>query len=182
MIKYFETIRCENGIVYYLDYHKKRIFSTIGKNLDFILNPPDNKLYRIKVIYTKDEVCDISYYTYTPKKIKNFTLIFDDNIKYNYKYLNRDQIDKYIKDKSDEIIFIKNGYITDTSIANIAIKIDDIWLTPKEPLLYGTTRQRYLDNKFLKEADITVEMLKKSEKIMTLNAMVVKEYLKQDYF
>ena len=181
MIKYFETIRCDKGKVYYLQYHKKRIFNTIGKELNFILTPPDNNLYRCKVIYTKDKICDISYYPYSLKEIKRFKIIFDDNIQYSSKYLDRSCIDRYKSDIYDEIIFVKNGYITDTSIANIAIFLDNEWITPIKPLLYGTTRQRYIDTFILTEANITIDMMKRSDKIMLLNAMSVREFKQNSY-
>ena len=73
-------------------------------------------------------------------------LIIDNQINYNSKKLNRINIDTLYAKKAlnDEIIIIKNGLVTDTSIANIAILYEGKWLTPKTPLLYGTTRSRYL--------------------------------------
>ena len=82
------------------------------------------------------------------------------------------QIPQLISKSLDASQDYKNGLITDTSIANIAIEIDGIWFTPKTPLLYGTTRQRYLDNSKLKELDISIEMLQSANKIGLLNAMI----------
>ena len=181
MIKYFETIRCENKKALHLKYHQQRVFNTIGKWLEFHLEPPTNDLYRCKIIYTKNHICAIQYYTYTPKKIHKFKLIYDNNLQYNYKYLDRSLIDQYQDKSYDEIIIVQNNYITDTSIANIAIFLDNIWLTPKTPLLYGTTRERYLDDNKIYQRDITVEMLRKATKIMTLNAMVKIVFQKNEY-
>ena len=72
----------------------------------------------------------------------------------------------------DEIIIVKNNLICDTSKANIAIFLNKEWLTPKIPLLKGTTMQRYINNGTLKQKDITVDMLKQSSKIALLNAMI----------
>lgn len=68
-------------------------------------------------------------------------------------------------------MIIKNGLISDTTIANIAIYLDGIWITPKKPLLKGTTRDRYLKEGKLIEKDISAEDLKAS-KIALMNAMI----------
>jgi 4-amino-4-deoxychorismate lyase len=174
---YFETIKCDDYEVFNLEYHKKRISNTIGMNfnLEEYIYPPDEKLYRCKLIYSKDEVLDISYFPYSIKPINSFKLVFDDNIEYRYKYLDRENIDRLsnLKSSEDEVIIIKNEFVTDTSIANIAILLDDEkWYTPRTPLLYGTTRDRYLESENIKELDIDVNMLKKARKIALMNAMI----------
>jgi 4-amino-4-deoxychorismate lyase len=100
--------------------------------------------------------------------------VFDDNIDYSKKYLNRESLDKLFtqKDDCDEIIIIKNKIVTDTSIANIAIFHNGVWITSKNCLLKGTTRNRLLEDKFLVEKDITLNMLKKASKIALMNAMI----------
>jgi 4-amino-4-deoxychorismate lyase len=77
-----------------------------------------------------------------------------------------------LKEDCDEIIIVKNGVVTDTSIANIAVYYEDQWYISKESLLEGTTKSRLIKEKNLIEKNITVEMLKKSKKIALLNAMI----------
>lgn len=175
-MKYFETIKCEDLEVFNLSYHKKRIQNTVGLNisLEEYIYPPSDKLLKCKVIYDDTGVIDISYDSYVPKKINNFKLVYDDDIIYNKKSINRIELDKLLeyKDDEDEIIIVKNGLLTDTSIANIAIYYENGWITPRLPLLEGTCRARLVDAAKIKEKDITVDMLKSSKKIATLNAMV----------
>lgn len=173
---YFETIKCEDQEVFNLSYHKKRMAKTVGINFnleEYIYTLNDN-LIKCKVIYNKDGIIDIIYSPYSPKKIDTFKLVYNDNIEYKYKSTNRESINDLYekKEKADEIIIIKNGLVTDTSIANIAIEIDGIWHTPKKPLLAGTTRARYIQEGILKEIDIDINMLKKAKKLALLNAMV----------
>ncbi|MBI3873823.1 MAG: aminotransferase class IV, partial [Arcobacter sp.] len=79
----------------------------------------------------------------------------------------------YLQKKlSDEIIIVQNNLITDTSIANIVIFYDNKWLTPKKPLLYGVTRERYLTNGIITEEAITTKMLRTATKLGLLNAMI----------
>lgn len=173
---YFETIKCFDEDVLNLEYHKKRIADTIGKNINLeeYIYPPTNQLLKCKVIYNSDEILDINYSAYKSRTIKSFRPVYCDDIEYKYKSTNRKKIDELYEQKkgADEIIIIKNGLVTDTSIANIAILIDDIWYTPKKPLLEGTTKNRYIKDGILKEKDIDMTILKSAKKIALLNAMI----------
>jgi 4-amino-4-deoxychorismate lyase len=173
---FFETIKCDDFEIYNLNYHKKRVAKTIkcNLNLEEYIYPINEQLVKCKLIYDKNGIIDIEYSPYIKKVIYSFKLIFDDTITYDTKKLDRKNIHNLYEQKedNDEIIIIKDGFITDTSIANIAIWYEERWLTPKTPLLKGTTRERYLENGFLSEANITVKMLEESTKIALLNAMI----------
>ena len=173
---YFETIKCNDYEVFNLEYHKNRIARTIGLNIDLeeYIYPVNEKLLKCKLTYNKDGILDIKYTEYTQKQINKFKIVIDNNITYKYKSTNRTDIDKLYskRDDCDEIIIVKNNYITDTSIANIAILIKNIWYTPKKTLLDGITRERYLHMKQLVQRDIDIKLLFKAEKIALMNAMI----------
>ncbi len=173
---YFETIKCEDFEVFNLDYHNKRVAKTIGKNLNLqeYINPPTNEFLRCKLIYDENEVLNVEYFPYKKREQKSFKIVYDENIDYSKKYLNRDKIDELFlkKEDCDDIIIVKNGIVTDTSIANIAIFYENRWITSKKPLLFGTTRERYIYEKEIFEQDISVNMLFACEKFAILNAMV----------
>ncbi len=173
---FFETIKCDDFEIFNLDYHNKRVAFTIGKNLNLqeYINPISNELLRCKIIYDENEVLDVQYFPYKKKQINSFKVIFDDGIDYSKKYLNRERLDYLFsqKDSCEEIIILKNGIVTDTSIANIAIFYEGVWITSKQCLLNGTTRARLIEDKKIFEKDITLEMLKNASKIALLNAMI----------
>jgi len=173
---FFETIKCDDFEIFNLAYHKKRISDTIGLNisLEEYIYPLSNELLKCKVTYNQNGILDICYNTYTKKDITSFQLVYDDTIKYNKKLVDRTNINKLLelKNQADEIIIVKDNLITDTSIANIAIYLNNQWITPKKPLLKGTMRAWLIDNNHLKLEDITIDMLKSTTKIATLNAMV----------
>ena len=175
-MKYFETIKCEDKEIFNLDFHNSRIAATIGKNIDLneYIYPINSKLLKCKVVYNDDEILDVSYVEYKKREIKSFKIVYDDEIEYSKKYLNREHIDRLYekKQKADEIIIIKNGLVSDTSIANIAIYDGTTWLTPKKPLLNGTSRQRHLKLQTVIEKDITISHLKNASKIALMNAMI----------
>lgn len=69
-------------------------------------------------------------------------------------------------------LIVRNGLLTDTSIANIALWNGLHWYTPAHPLLKGTHRARLLDEGILTERDIPVEEIKQYQKICLFNAML----------
>jgi len=176
MSYFFETIKCEDFEVFHLHYHNQRIANTIGLNINLqeYIYPPTNDLLRAKVIYTQEGIKKIDYFKYIPKDIKIFKIIEDDTIEYKYKYLNRDNIENLSTKLgiADELLIIKNGLLSDTTIANIALFQEGRWFTPKIPLLQGTTRARLLEEKVIYEATLTIDDLKKSSKIAIMNAMI----------
>ena len=182
MIKnnFLETIKSLDGEVYNLKYHQERyesVLNSLGcsdyKNLRDYLFPPLKGLYRCRLTYNENQI-NVSYHGYKKRDIKSLKIVYDDTIEYAKKSEDRNSLDElYAQRKSsDEILIVKNGLVTDTTIANIAFFKNGIWYTPTSPLLQGTTRQRYLDNAKLIEADIVVQDLKKYTKIALLNAMI----------
>ncbi|MCG3714890.1 aminotransferase class IV family protein [Aliarcobacter butzleri] len=175
-IKYFETIKCEDFEVFNLDYHQKRVANTIGLNINLqeYINPISEELLRCKLIYDENGVVDVLYFPYKKREIKSFKIIFDNEIEYSKKYLNRAKLDELYekKDDCDEVIIIKNEIVTDTTIANIAIFYENSWITSKNCLLGGTTRARLLEEKKMFEKDITLDMLKNASKVALMNAMI----------
>ena len=179
----FETIKIENGKIYNLQYHQARVdyaykelFQTESKlNLkETLMGYPKDNLYRAKIIYDINGLVSKDYYIYKQKKISTLLLVEMPNINYKFKYFNRDFLSPLQKYQADEFIITQNGYLTDTTIANIALlhTQSQKWHTPKAPLLKGTTLSRYLDNKELIETDIHYKDLKNYSKIALLNAMV----------
>ncbi len=180
--EFLETIKIDGGKVYHLEYHQKRyegVLKSFGlnsfKNLADFIKAPKKSLYRCRLVYTPQdtEKIGVEYIEYKKRDIKTLKLVYDDNIEYSKKSTNRDAIDRLFNKRNgaDDILIVKNGLITDTSIANIAF-YDEVWKTPRNPLLKGTTRQRYIDSGKLIEEDIHVEDIKNYSKVALLNAMI----------
>jgi len=100
-------------------------------------------------------------------------LISCDTLDYQYKYFNRSHFEKLIeqKEECDDIIIIKNGFLTDSSMANLIFFDGKNWFTPKIPLLQGTCRERLLDEGFIFKRKIQSEDLKYFHGVKLINAM-----------
>lgn len=179
--EFFETIKVLDAKHLNVEYHQKRYENTLKifgitkyEKLESFFKAPSSGLYRCKIIYDFDGIKNIEYFKYKKREINSLKLINCDDINYSFKSTNRDEINSLFeqKDNADDILIVKNGYITDTSIANIALHKDGIWYTPKNPLLAGVTRSRYIDDSKLVLKDISVDELGSFSKIALLNAMI----------
>jgi 4-amino-4-deoxychorismate lyase len=176
-MKCFETIKVKDAKLLNLKYHQQRVDYTRDyfgfsdklelKNYDF--NLPKKGDYRLRVYYHKD-IISFTCKEYISREFKNFKIVKSD-INYEYKYANRLALDN-LKVDEKEIIVLKNGLLTDTTIANIALYIKGAWLTPKIPLLKGTTRSRLIEEGFLKCQDLSINDLKKAENFAIMNALI----------
>jgi len=185
---FLETIKAQDGKIFHLEYHQKRyesVLNSLGishdKQLQSFLNPPLEGLYRCRIVYSKDSL-EVSYHPYVKRSIKKLKLIFDDTLEYSQKYADRSKLDAHFSQKmqADDILVIQNGCVKDTSIANIAFFDGERWLTPRTPLLRGTTRARLLKKGQIFEADINVNDLNKYKKVALLNAMIDFDIIAKD--
>jgi len=181
---FFETIKILDGEIFHINYHQKRYESVLKafdiedvKKLKDFIEIPKYGLYRCRLVYdlsVSPHNIEVQYLEYKKRDIKTLKVVFDNEIDYKYKSTCRDNIDKLydLRDDCDDIIIIKNLLVTDTSIANIAFYTSSGWITPKKPLLKGTTRQRLIDEGKLLEVDIKVQDIKSFSKVALLNAMI----------
>lgn len=181
LTSFFETIKIEDGVVFHLEYHQKRYESVLRSfghkkfvEIASYINPPPSGLHRCRFVYTLANEIKVSYYKYKKREVNQLKLVYDNRVLYREKSMNREELTRLFeqREECDDILIVKNDYITDTSIANIALYDGKDWFTPRKPLLKGTTRARLLEEKKLIEADITPSMLKNYSQVALLNAMI----------
>ena len=178
---FLETIKVVDGEIFNLEYHQKRYESVLealgiqeAQNLEDFINPPEWGLYRCRLVYDIDSI-EVTFHEYKKRDINTLKLIFENDIEYPNKATAREDIDALFnkREEGDDILIIKDLFVTDTSIANIAFQTSSAkWVTPKNPLLKGTTRARLLDEGKITEADIKVHELRSFSKVALLNAMI----------
>jgi 4-amino-4-deoxychorismate lyase len=165
----FESVRIENGKLSNISFHNERLNSSIRelfgmdkkydleKLIGLPVNLPEGKI-KCRIVYSS-EIISITLQKYEIRKLNSLQLVQDDSLDYEYKYENRECIEKLKYGiKSDDILIVKNGLITDSSFSNIVFWDGDKWITPASPLLKGTMR-----SSLLKESRIHEEDLRKSD-------------------
>ncbi len=175
-----ETIRIEDGEVFNLSYHqarcdesRKSLFASTNRlNLSSVIQAPHKGLYRCRILYN-EKIHSIEYIPYILKEMHILKIISSD-LEYTHKYANRDTLNKLLQSHTDadEIIIEKNGYLTDTTIANIAFYDGQQWFTPEKPLLKGTMRAKLLDDKFLHTKKIRKEDISNYTQVALMNSMI----------
>ncbi|MDQ7046355.1 MAG: aminotransferase class IV [Sulfurovum sp.] len=175
-----ETIRIEDGKVYNLSYHQQRcnqsrqiLFgSTNILELSSKIKAPKEGLYRCRILYGEC-LNSIEYIPYVPKKIHSLKIVSSD-LQYAYKYANRDGLNALLNSHCnvDEVIIEQEGFLTDTTIANIAFYDGKRWITPKNPLLRGTMREKLINEGLLEAKNIRKDELNKYTHVALMNAMI----------
>jgi len=176
-----ETIRIEAGKAQHLKYHNRRfnasrkaLFGIEEKtDLSSFISPPDGGLYRCRIIYDHS-IRRIEYLPYTPM-LPHTIALAESDIDYSHKYAERKPLaDLYdtVAVPCDDILVIKEGLLTDTTIANIAFRQGGRWYTPEKPLLNGTTRQRLTETGFLTPREIAPDEIGHFDGFALMNAML----------
>lgn len=175
-----ETIKIEDGEVSDLSYHqarcdksRKALFNSTDRlDLSSLIQAPPKGLYRCRILYD-EKIHSIEYIPYSPKEIHTLKIVSSD-LEYDHKYANRDALNKLLQTHTDadDILIEKEGYLTDTTIANIAFYDGKQWFTPEKPLLKGTMRAKLLDVGFLHTRKIKKEDLKNYTQVALMNAMI----------
>ncbi len=176
-----ETICIEEGKPLHLEYHNRR-FNRSRRELfgaavdldlaDLLTDIPSSGLWRCRVLYTL-YIEKVEYLPYTLRLPRRFALAeFEGD--YTYKYADRSAFEqlKKMHPEAEELLLCRDGHLTDTTIANIALRRGDTWYTPARPLLEGTTRQRLLEQGRLVTAEIPCDALEEFDELALMNAMI----------
>jgi 4-amino-4-deoxychorismate lyase len=175
----FETIKVKDGVLQNLEFHQRRVDKTRLELFAYsdtlclereIKDIPQKGIFRLRVDYKK-EIELSTCKEYTNRELSSFKVVYS-NISYDYKYAFRDELTALLEVGFDDIIIVKDGLLCDISIANIALYVQGVWLTPEKPLLEGTTRARLLADGFLKCADLSIKDLEKMEKFAIMNSLL----------
>jgi 4-amino-4-deoxychorismate lyase len=193
-MKIVESIRLYHKKLFNIEYHNRRFNRTRKElfgiqenaNLYDLIQIPENiteDLYKCRLIYA-EKILSVEFIPYIKRKIESLELIEDNDIDYSFKYLDKSALDKLKENcKADDILIVKNGFITDTSFSNIVFFDGTTWFTPSTCLLIGTKRSYLLESGQIFETEIRVADTKKYKYAMPINAMLDFEdtpYIKVD--
>jgi 4-amino-4-deoxychorismate lyase len=179
----FETIRCKDGCLEQLAYHRERMqrstATLFGETKPIDLEPlragvtPVEGVWKCRVMYGRS-IERVEFASYEPAPVRRLALLADEELSYEHKYTDRSALLALVasRPEADDVIVVRRGLLTDASYANIALYDGMRWATPATPLLRGTRRERLLREGVLEVRDIRPADLVKYTRISLINAML----------
>lgn len=184
MFRLLESIRLQNGHFHRLNYHQQRMDRSVKelsgqRNAVSLLEAlknyhvPKTGLYKCRVVYS-DKIETVEFIPYEIKPVNSLRIVYDQEITYEHKYQNRDSLNALLSQRQycDDILIVKNGFVTDSSYSNIIFYDGVNWITPAAPLLKGTMRQFLLDTAEIKAAPVAVQDIPSFKKFRLINSML----------
>lgn len=183
MYRFIETICINDGVIENISAHDERMNNTIRMHYGSSVTPVSLENFitaegckgrvRCRVEYTL-VVEKVEYFPYRIREVKSLQLVDDDSAEYSFKYADRSVLDRnfVLRGDADDVVIVRSGMLTDTSIANIALYKEGKWYTPKYPLLKGIRRAKLIAEGIIEEDIIMANCLQEYEKIRLFNAMI----------
>lgn len=180
---FIETIKVKDGVFYNLPLHRNRLqrtamhFFQTSPNLDVTLNdiplPLREGLVKCRVIYS-NIIHSVDFEFYHFRDIQQLAIVRLDDIDYRYKSTNREALNQALSQKGncDDVIIVKDGFVTDTSFFNLVFQNPYGLFTPSTPLLYGIKREKLLEENKIQSLPIPLSAIDRYDKIFLINAMI----------
>ncbi len=183
MYPLFESLCVKNGRVLHGEWHQLRFQKAyqnfFGRQPTFnLLDPIDlpqifcHGMVKLKISYNETGR-QLDFQHYHMQQIQSVRLVPTNDLDYTNKYTERKKLDALfaLREGCDDVLIIRNGWITDSYYANVVFFDGKDWWTPELPLLEGTCRARLLANGIIKTIPLQVEDLKNFLGIKLINAM-----------
>lgn len=182
MCQFIESIKIKNGQVYNLSAHNQRLNQTRRKqfglqkplNLKKHIRPPEvTGFYKCRIVYGR-EIHKIEYLPYALPTVRSLKIVWDNYLDYSLKSKDRSALQALYEQRgtADDILIVKNGFITDTYFCNVVFEKEGKRFTPITYLLNGTKRQTLLKNRQIEEKAIPASEIKQFERVYLINALI----------
>lgn len=180
--QFSEAIKLKDGIFHNLPYHQARVDKTLTKfgadkiNLTDILSDIPAQvhqgIFKCRIVYSTN-IESIEFIPYSFRRMATVGIVENDNIEYGYKYTDRNLLNELLRQTGcDDMIIIKQGFVTDAFSSNLVFESDRGLFTPKTCLLAGTKRQFLLDTGKIVEKRIDLNDIRSYDRIRFINAMI----------
>jgi len=184
MSRFLETIRVRDGVAMHLEWHQQRVASTLRAfypeapvpDLAVVISaarPEVNEDFRCRILYD-DTGHSIEFLPLRTNEVRSLRLVdLPPDYDYRYKYADRRVLELAYSRRgdADDVLLVRDGWITDTSVANVAFLKEGRWYTPALPLLAGTTWKRLVQSDILVPRPIHVEDLPRYDACALFNAL-----------
>ena len=116
----------------------------------------------------------VEFLDYSRREINSLKIVETSLRSFNYKFENRNELNSAFAKREicDDVLLIRDGFVTDTSYCNIAFSDSNNWFTPRNPIIYGVKRSELLAEGQLIEKDIRVNEISKFTTVCLFNAMI----------
>lgn len=184
MFQFIESIKLVDGVFQRLELHQnrvQRIFAEYFPNFkvidlkELLLNSdfPQEGTFKCRLVFD-DSIKQFEFVGYQIRTIRTLQIVESNAKTYHYKIEDRTAINDAfaLRGDCDDVLLVRNGLLTDTSYANIALFDGYKWFTPKIPLVYGVNRAQLLEEGLIHEKQIKLSELQNYTRIRLFNAMI----------
>lgn len=121
-----------------------------------------------------EQVEKIEFEAYQIRPVHSLCLVEDNTIEYQHKYQDRSHLAHLFAQRGgcDNILIVKNDFITDSYYANVVFENEDGFFTPDVPLLEGVQRQDLLHKKQIEICPIRPTNIKCYQRVHLINAFL----------
>jgi 4-amino-4-deoxychorismate lyase len=179
-----ESLKLKDGIILNLEYHNRRLNLSKAElfpgspkvELEKEIKVPEDchlGIFKIRVLYDQlIRAIEIEPYSY--RSIQSLKVVHHESIDYHLKYADRQILQELFAQRGncDDIVIVKNGFVTDSFAANLLFFDGERWFTSNTPLLKGTKRQFLLDEGIISERVIREDDIRSYQKVGLINAMI----------
>jgi 4-amino-4-deoxychorismate lyase len=184
MYRFLETIKLLDGNFYRLPLHQQRLNKAFSEcfpknqapNLISIIQNSDfplNGLFKCRILFDEYDL-KIEFEPYVRKKISSLQLMNTDIQTFNYKPADRIAYQQAfnLRKNCDDVLLVRDEFITDTSFTNIAFFDGTNWITPEIPLIYGVNRASLLAEQKIVALPVKISDLSNFKFFRLFNAMI----------
>lgn len=183
MFPLFESLCVKDGKVLNEQWHRLRFEKAYRylfghpptfELLEGIALPSQYRHGTVKLrIHYNEKDRKLHFENYSPKNIQSLKVVTATSLDYSHKYSDRKKLNALFSQRNqcDDVLIVRQGWLTDSSYANVVLFDGDKWWTPQRPLLEGTCRARLLAAGAIQEAALQLADLKNFKGLKLINAM-----------
>ena len=181
---FLETIRIQDGHARHVADHIDRMRRTalhfgftapaLPADLDALV-PHDLRTgtVRCRIVYGHT-LRELTFTPYRRRRLERLIAVDAGAMDYAFKYADRSPLTRpqIPLTEADELLFVRGGYVTDTSYTNLILRRGDELVTPDTFLLDGTCRRRLLRTAQVRTAQVHLSDLPAYDELLLVNAMM----------
>lgn len=181
---FLETIRIQDGHAHHVADHIDRMRRTalhfgftapaLPADLDALVpHTLRTGIVRCRIVYDHT-LRELTFTPYHRRRLERLIAVDAGAMDYAFKYADRSPLERpnLPLSEADELLFVRGGYVTDTSYTNLILRRGDELITPDTFLLDGTCRRRLLRSTQVRTAQVRLSDLSAYDELLLVNAMM----------